>query len=249
MDLNERQNRPRRTIAPDFTQLSQPDRRFRRVLTTVAVVAAVIILTVVAAAFFYYQSLKTTPQYSIALLVDAARRDDKAAIDQFVDINAVVDDFLPQITDKAIEMYGRGQPPDVIARATRIAQPIIPAVKDRARAELPRVIRSRTERFAHIPFFAMVMGADQYLDILILGDVATVKSKLADRQLEMTMRRNGDVWQIVGVRDEKLATDIARAIGQQIMTLATEGINRRSADRLGVGNVADLLRQAEELVR
>jgi hypothetical protein len=219
------------------------------VFTTVAVLTAVAILAVLTTAFLYYQSLKTTPQYSIALLVDAAKRDDKAVVDQFVNVNAVVDDFLPQITDKAIEMYGRGLPPDVIARATRIAQPIVPAVKDRARAELPRVIRSRTERFGYIPFFAMVMGADQYLDISVVGDVATVNSKLADRKLEMTMRRNGETWQIVGVRDEKLATDIARAIGQQIMTLAAEGINRRSADRLGVGNVAELLRQAEELVK
>ena len=50
--------------------------------------------------FFYWQSIKTTPQYSLALLVDAARRDDQAEIDKLVNVDAVVDDFVPQITDK-----------------------------------------------------------------------------------------------------------------------------------------------------
>ena len=33
-----------------------------------------------------------------------------------VDIDAVVDDFLPQITGKAIELYGRNLPPDTFQR-------------------------------------------------------------------------------------------------------------------------------------
>ncbi len=120
--------------------------------------------------FIYYQSLKSTPQYSIALLIDAAKRDDKAAIDRLVDTNAVVDDFVPQITNKAIELYGRGLPPAVLERVQLLAQPLLPAVKERARAELPRVIRERSERFGYVPFFGMVLGADKYLDIEVTGD-------------------------------------------------------------------------------
>src|SRR6185369_10505220 len=148
----------------------------------------------------------------------------KAAVGQLVDIDAVVDDFIPQITDKAVELYGRGQPPTVIAKVAQIAQPLLPAVKDRARAELPKAIRSRTEQFGYVPFFAMVLGAERYLDIQVQGDQAFVKSKLPDRKLELKMRRDGDRWRIIGVRDEQLATNIAQTIGQQIMVLATKGV-------------------------
>src|SRR3954466_16231594 len=44
------------------------------------------------AGYFYWRSLKQTPQYSVALLIDAARRDDKSAVNNLVDTNAVVDD-------------------------------------------------------------------------------------------------------------------------------------------------------------
>jgi hypothetical protein len=198
--------------------------------------------------YLYYRGLRQTPQYSLALLVDAAKRDDKAEIDSIIDIDAVVDDFMPQVTGKAIELYGRGQPPQVLAKVGQLTVPLMPAVKDRARAELPRVIRQRTERFGYVPFFAMVMGADRYLDIAVRGDLAVVKSRVPDHPLEMKMRRNGDRWQIVGVTDEQLATDIARKIGQEIIAIAMNG-GKNTADRLGIGNLSDLLRQAEELVR
>jgi hypothetical protein len=199
-------------------------------------------------AAFYYQSLKKTPQYSLALLVDAAKRDDKAEIDGLVDINSVVDDFMPQVTDKAVELYGRGLPPQTIQKVAALAQPLLPAVKDRARAELPKAIRSRSEKYGSVPFFMMVFGAGSYFDITIAGDTAVTKSKNADRPLEMTMRRNGGQWQIVGLKDDQLATDMARKVGQEIIAIAMNG-GKATADKFGIGNLSDMLRQAEELVK
>ena len=174
------------------------------------VIVGTVVLTIVAVAgiggLIYYQNLKSSPQYSLALLVDAAKRNDTAEIDARIDINAVVDDFMPQVIDKAVELYGRGMPPQVLQRVAVLAQPLMPAVKDRARAELPRVIRDRTAKYGDLPFFAMVMGANKYLGVSVTDDTAIVNSKLENRPLAMTMRRNGDRWQIVGLRDEKLAT-------------------------------------------
>ncbi len=199
-------------------------------------------------ALVYYQGLKKTPQYSLALLVDAAKRDDRIEIATLVNIDAVVDDFVPQITNKAVELYGRGQPPEILKKVARLALPLLPAVKERARAELPRVIRERTKKFGSVPFFAMVLGADRYLDISIDGESAVVKSKLPEHQFEVKMKRNGDRWQIVGVREEQLATAIARKVGQEIMAVAVGG-GKKAADEFGIGNLTDLLKQAEELIK
>ena len=242
------------TVQPAVTKIESPNARKReprwlRITRNVARVFVGLLLVGCIGGYLYYRSLRDTPQYSLALLVDAAKNNDQAGVDSLVDVDAVVDDFLPQITGKAAELYGRGLPPAVINKLATIAVPVLPAVKDRARAELPRLIRDRVERLPNVPFFAMVLGADRYMDITVDGDTAIVKSKLPDHPLEMKMRRNGDRWQIVGVKDEKLATDIARTIGQQIIALAMGGINKKTADSLGVGNLADLLRQAEELVK
>lgn len=233
---------------PLFGASNAPKRRSRRPFFVAAGALVGLMLIVFVGGFLYWQNLKGTPQYSLALLVDAAKRDDKPAIAENIDIDAVVDDFVPQITGKAVELYGRGIPQGIVEKLTRVALPILPAVKERAKAELPRVIRERTEQFGNVPFVAMVVGAPRYLDITVSGNNAVVKSKLPEHVFEVKMKRVGNRWQIVGVKDDNLATEIARKVGQEMIAMAMKGFNN-AGEKLGVGNIADLLRQAEELVK
>ena len=62
------------------------------------------------------------------------------------------------------------------------------------------------------------------------------------------MRQNGDKWQIVGVKDEELATRIAEKVGQSIIALASKtGVNA-AGERLGIKNLQDVLNQARDLL-
>jgi hypothetical protein len=219
-----------------------------RSLKVIGVILVGILVNAGVAGTLYYQSLKTTPQYSLALLIDASRRDDKEQVAELVDTDAVVDDFVQQIVDRAIDLYGRGLPQVVIEKAATLAQPIMPSIKDRARTLLPGAIKVRAQRFRSVPFFMMVFGADRYLNIQVDGDIARVTSKDPDRPFEMTMRRNGSRWRVVGVKDDQLATDIARSIGQQLIELATTNLTDAAAERLGVGNLLNLVREAEALL-
>lgn len=224
----------------------------RSVLKTIGVTALITIVAVAAVAgtgfYFYWRHMKTTPQYSLALIVDAAKRDDPATVGQLVDIDAVVDDFLPQITGKAIELYGRNLPPDTLQRVARVAAPVMPAVKDRAREELPGAIRQKTATFGDVPFAAMVLGADTYLDIKVDGDTAKVRSKVPEHNFEVRMTRTSERWKIAGVRDEELAGRIAQRIGQEIVAIAVNGTGSKQS-RLGVKNINELLREAEEIFK
>jgi len=220
-----------------------------RIIRIILVALVAVVVLVSAAGCLYWRSLRSTPQYSLALLIDAARRDDKTAVGSFVDTDKVVDDFVPQILGSAVEMYGRGLPPQTINNLTVVAQPIMPALKDRARAEIPRVIRERTSKFDYVPFAAIVMGADRYLDIKISGDTADVTSKIPDKPLQMKMTRVGDHWQVVGVEDKDLADKIAQTVGQQIIAVASGATIGDSSKKLGIKNLQDVLKRAEDLLR
>jgi hypothetical protein len=227
-----------------------PARRSRFKKFVLIVLGSLFALALIAGTgfYFYWQSLKSTPQYSLALIVEAAKRNDQSTVNRLVDINAVVDDFLPQITDKAVELYGRGLPPDVIQRVARVAAPVMPAVKDRAREELPNAIRQKTAEFGYVPFEAIVIGAEQYLDIRVDGDSAMVKSLVPEQDLEVRMKRDGSEWKIVAVKDHKLATNIAQRVGQEIIAIAANGPNS-GRSRLGVKNINNLLNEAEKIFR
>jgi hypothetical protein len=220
-----------------------------RIIRKILIALLVLVLLVTAAGCLYWRSLRSTPQYSLALLIDAARRDDKNAVGALVDTDRVVDDFVPQIIDSAVGMYGRGLPAQTINNLTVVAAPIMPALKDRARAEIPRVIRERTSKFDYVPFAAIVMGADRYLDIKISGDTAEVTSKIPDKPLAVRMMRVGDHWQVVGVGDKDLADKIARTVGQQIIAVASGANIGDAGKKLGVKNLQDVLKQAEDLLR
>lgn len=214
--------------------------------------AALIFLSLIGG-FFYWRYLKTTPQYSLALIVDAARRDDQEAIDKLVDLNAIVEDFLPQVVAKAVELYGRGLAPDVIKKARIVAAPLLPVVKQRARSELPDLIREKTKRFESIPFWAIAMGAGRYLEIEQTGDKALIKSKLKARPLEIEMQRGANgLWKIIAVRDEQTAQKIARKIGQEVLTIAKsrdEAAIENVGRQIGLDNAGDLLKEVEDIFK
>lgn len=255
VNLNEpsKENAPEQPPAPAaFSENKIAPKKRGVFLMILKIVGALLILFLIVGAvggYFYWQSLKKTPQYSLALLVDAARRGDQKAIDDLVNTDAVVDDFMPQVTDRAVELYGRGLAPSTIQKMAQVAAPLMPAIKQRARGEVPNLIREKTKSFESIPFWAIAVGAQKYLDITQESDRAFVKSKIQERPLEVVMKRNGDRWQIVAVKDEVLARKIAEKIGQDLIVGAKNGTVKKTGEQLGVSNLEEVLKKADAIFK
>jgi hypothetical protein len=220
-----------------------------RILGISAIFLAVILLIGAVVGYFYWQGLKTSPQYSLALLVDAARRGDQKAMDELVDTDAVVDSFLPQITDKATELYGKNLPADKLLKVKDAATPLMPAIKQRAREEVPRVIKEKTDKFASIPYWAIAIGANYYLDIKPEGETAIITSKIAERQFELTMKRNGDKWRVVAIKDEVLAKRIAETVGQELITIATKQGLKKASEEMNIPNLENMKKKLDDIFK
>ncbi len=250
VNLNESQkeNVQSNATMPTFLENQNAPRKpsvFLKVLKIFGLLLITFLLVSAVGGYFYWRNLQTMPQYSLALLVDAARRDDQAAVDKLVDTDAVVDDFMPQITGKAVELYGRGLAPATIQKISTVAVPFLPAIKQRARAEVPNLIREKTRQFENIPFWAIAVGAERYLVIINEDDKAFVRSKDQNRPLEVVLKRNGERWQVIGVKDEILARSIAGRIGQDLITGAKNGNLKKAGEQLGVSNLEDVLKNAD----
>ena len=198
---------------------------------------------------FYWKHLQTTPQYSIALLVDAAKTGEDAILLEYIDSDAVVDSLVPQVVEKAVELYGRGLPAGLLGKAAALAAPLMPILKQRVRAELPAMLRREAEPFSDVPFLAIVVAADRYLEIETAGETAMVRSRLSEHGFEVTMRRNGDKWLVSGVRDEGLAHRIAEVLGQQMLAFASGGDLKKAAESLGVKDLDQIIKGVEKLIR
>lgn len=250
VDLEERDDEVTtvETSLPETAFDAPPAKRGGSWLKRLGIAFLIIAVLASAGGIWYWQRLKSTPQYSLALLVDAARRDDQASMDRLVDTDSVVDSFLPQVIEKAVELYGKGVPPQTITVLTSIADQFKPSIKRRAREEIPRVIREKTDKFERIPYWAIAVGAGWFLDITIEGETAIVTSKIENRPFELTMKKNGDVWRVVGIKDEVVAKRIAETVGQEMIRLASKDGLKKAAEKLDLGNVDEIRKKIEGLI-
>ncbi|MDQ3749486.1 MAG: hypothetical protein M3367_10830 [Acidobacteriota bacterium] len=254
VDINKQQQEIAQTsvVAPSFLENQTAPRKpsvFLKILKIFGIALILFLIVGGVGSYFYWQNLKKTPQYSLALLVDAARRDDQKAVDELVDTDQIVDDFMPQITDKAVELYGRGVSPSTIQKMAQIAAPLMPAIKQRARAEVPNLIREKTRQFENYPFWTIAVGADKLLEIIREGNKSFVRSKLPNQSLEVTLKRSGERWQVVAIKDEVLARRVAEKIGQDLISVAQKGNVKKAGEQFGVSNLEEVLRKAEDIFK
>jgi hypothetical protein len=237
--------------SPSFGEYQQPPKRSILKKIFLFSVGFLLLSVIIGAivSYFYWQSVKQSPQYSLALMVDAARRDDKQALDQLVDTEAVATDFVPQITEKAIELYGKGLPKEIIGKVAQIASPLIPVIKNKARDELPKLIREKTQKFENVPYWMIALGANQAVDVKIEGEFATITSKIPEKPLEFKMKKNGNLWQVVSIKDEKLATTIAQRFGQQIVALASKGGLQKVGEQFGIQGLDGIVDKLQDLMK
>ncbi len=209
----------KKSNAPSLGNYEQPKKsgKAKKIIGIAAIALLGIFLVVAVVGYFYWQNVKFQPSYSLGLLVDAAQRGDQKMIDQLLDTDAVIDDFVPQVSEKAIELYGKNTSPGDILKIQQQAMPYLPEVKSAARERVPALIREKTKPFENFAIWMIAIGAGYYLDIRVEGDKAFVKSKMPDRPLELTMRRKGDLWQIIAVKDEALARRLAEQFGQEMI--------------------------------
>jgi hypothetical protein len=214
---------------------------FGGLLLILAVVGAI-------AGYWYYTNLLKSPAYSLALLVDAVRKDDKPKTDELLDTDAVVDSFMPQVTDKAKERYGRGFPPETVRRAEQMFQPLVPEIKNAARRELPRVLKERLKNVPEVSPWATAFAINRAAEIKESGDAATVVVNYQNAPTELTMQRAGDRWRVVGFKNEALADRIANEVAQRIVAELNKKPGARGGNTVDRKTIEELRRQIEQIV-
>lgn len=219
-----------------------------RVFQIVAALFIVGALLVGVGGYFYYQNKLKSPAYSLALLIESARGGNQKETEKYLDADAVVENFVPQITAKATERYGRNVPPKVLARINPLIEKFKPTIKNYAKNEVPRIIKEKTASAPNVSPFAMSVGIERALTISEKGDTAELNGSYFGRDIAFTMKRDGERWKVVGIRDDVLADQIAEKIGQQVIQASTGGIQGVER-KLGVEGLQDLMKQVEGLLK
>ena len=180
-----------------------------------------LLIIVLVACFVCWQYFKTTPSYSLALLVDAAQQSDRAAFDRVVDLDRVIDNFIADgVQDSAI-----GLSTELVTSVRMQLQSLAPETTAGIKEAVKEEIRDRTNELAGSyysarPFVLTALAIPFVAEISQTGDSVQVRINRTD-QVELHMeRREGSDWKVTSVRDQALA---ARVVGVIVKNLPRSG--------------------------
>jgi hypothetical protein len=197
-----------------------PRSRAGKVLVILALILVVFVLLVAGGVFLWWQHYTTTPAYSLAVLIDAAQRNDMATVDSIVDTNQVVDNLALQVTDKAAGRYGGALSGVVRKQIESLAPKFSAAIKQNVRDTLAARVKEISASGNRKPFVVLAVGLPFVVHFEINGDAAKATTLVHDEQVELNLQRAGNGWKVVAFRDDAL---VQRIIDQVIKELPVIG--------------------------
>jgi hypothetical protein len=190
--------------------------RAGRVLGVTGLVVVAVLLVALVGSYMWYQGFKKSPPYSLALLLDAAQHDDVRAVETMIDADQIAQGFVPQVVEN-LAGTGSQLPPQARASLTATLPALLPRVRETMRDEIARAMKGLSQNSSSsLPFFVKALGVRQAATVVERGDAATVNVKAGDRPVELSMRRDGERWKLVAVKDPQLASDIATRLAASI---------------------------------
>lgn len=195
------------------------ERRFGRAgrfMSVTGLVVLGLLLVLLVGSYAWWQGFKKSPPYSLALLVDAAQHDDVQAVETLIDTDQIAQGFIPQVIDN-LAGAGSTLPPQARASLTNALPSLLPRVRETMRDEIAREMKGFSKSDgANLPFFVKALGVRQAATVAERGDAATVSVKAGERPVELTMRRDGERWKVVTVKDPQLASEIAARLASSL---------------------------------
>lgn len=183
--------------------------RVGKVLAILGITVVVIVLLVAGGGFLWWRHYQTTPTYALALLVDAAQRNDIATVDTIADIDKIVDNLAAQVTDKAAGRYGVALSGDMRKTIEARVPGLLPSIKRQVRNAVAERIKKISAQADRKPFFVVAVVMPYFVHVTTVGgEIADATITAQDRQVELELLRNGDVWKLVAVKDDALVQQL-----------------------------------------
>jgi hypothetical protein len=133
-----------------------------------------------------------------------------------IDPDQIAQGFVPQVIEN-LAGAGSQLPPQARASLTATLPALLPRVRETMRDEVARALKGLPQNEASsLPFFARALGVRQAADVSERGDAAEVKLNAGGRPVELSMRRDGERWKVVTVRDAQLASEIAARLAASL---------------------------------
>ena len=223
-----RRSRPFRQFGE--ASASPRKRRWPKVLGIL--VACLLLISVVAAAvgYFWWRHYQTTPLYSLALLVDAAQRNDSAAVDRLTDPDKIVSNLSSQMVDKVAGKLGLVPGAGLLIPSSAIPPAVLQTLKQTLRERLVSEVNDFSAQIGRKPFIVLAVTLPTLVKVTNENNIARLSTTMRGQTVELAMQKDGEVWKVVGVKDDNLVTRLVSELLSNVpSTKKVEAVDPRRA--------------------
>ena len=198
---------------PTPPRVKRQHSRAGRVLGFIAIIFVIVIVGIAAGGFFWWQHYKSQPGYSLALLVDAAQRNDRKSMDQLLDLDKITASFVSQAQQRNSGSYSSVLGTLMPSQIEQLAARLTPRLKQTIHDQLPSEIQRLSAPAAGKPFALIAFAVPWFFNVQHDGNSALAAAKINNEQISLTMQQGASgQWQIVGIEDDRLAGIIADTV-------------------------------------
>lgn len=186
--------------------------RWPRVLAILALLVVIMVVAVAAGGFFLWRHYQSTPTYTLALILDAAQRNDAVEFQKRIDDEAIAKNMAASVNQKAAARYGYALNSSIQQKIDSAMPSLLPRVRQTVQDEFFNAMKA----FAAAPekrSFISILGAVQsLLTITTEGDSAKATGSMAGHNIEMALRRDADGWKVIDVKDDLILQRIVDSV-------------------------------------
>jgi hypothetical protein len=187
-------------------------RRWPKVLGVLALLVVLGIAGLAVGGFFWWRHFQSTPEYSLALLIDAAQKNDMEAFQKQVDTDTIARNMVTDVSQKATSRYGLAMNASLQQQIDTIVPTLLPHIKETIDAEVTKEIKEFAAKSGPKPVILVALALPKLVTVTREGNNAKVSLPTPDRSIELGMTRDGDNWKVTGFKDDELTQRVVDSV-------------------------------------
>ncbi|HKG46571.1 MAG TPA: hypothetical protein VKB02_07590 [Pyrinomonadaceae bacterium] len=191
-------------------------RRWPRVLGVLALVVLVLVVAAAAVGFLLLRRYQSTPTYALALILDAAQRNDVADFQKRVDEEEIMKNMTASVSQKAAARYGYALNSSTQQQIDSALPSLLPRVKQTVQDEFLKAMKAFAAAPEQRSFISLVGAVQSLMTVTTEGNSAKATGKMAGHDFELAMRHDADGWKVIGVKDDVIEQHVVDNVMKEL---------------------------------
>lgn len=200
-------------------------RRWPRVLVILALMVLLVVVVAAAGGFLLLRRYQSTPTYTLALILDAAQRNDVAEFQKRIDDEEIAKNMVASVSQKAAARYGYALNSSIQQQIDTSIPALLPRMKQAVQDELLQVMKTFAAAPEQRSFVSLVGAVQSLMTVTTEGDSAKATGKIAGHNIELSMRRDADRWKVIDVKDEVIVQHVVDNVMKDLPAIGSIDVN------------------------